>query len=135
MAFLSEREQILRYKGSSIGKKTPPGGTPQGTRLGILLSLVLINMTGFPDGELEKNVGAVIMKPLNKRKPIEKAHMKYIADLSFVQGLELKTCSRKRTDEQPWPLPYRSRTGHYFPENESALQDQGIKLNHYGQDH
>ena len=107
MAFLSEREQILRYKGSSIGKKTPPGGTPQGTRLGILLSLVLINMTGFPDGELEKNVGAVIMKPLNKRKPIEKAHMKY----------------------------YRSRTGHYFPENKSALQDQGIKLNHYGQDH
>ena len=64
MAFLSERELILRYKGCSSGKKSLPGGTPQGTRLGMLLFLVLINMTGFPDGELEKNVGEVITKPV-----------------------------------------------------------------------
>ena len=129
MAFLSERELILRYKGLSSGKKALPGGTPQGTRLGMLLFLVLINMTGFPDGELEKNVGEVITKPLNKRKPLEKAHMKYIDDLSFVQGLELKTCLRKRTEEQPRPLSYRCRTGHFLPESESALQDQVMNKN------
>ena len=135
MAFLSERELILRYKGVSSGKKSLPGGTPQGTRLGMLLFLVLINMTGFPDGELEKNVGEVITKPLNKRKPLEKAHMKYIDDLSFVQGLELKTCLRKRTEEQPRPLSYRCRTGHFLPESESALHDQVKKLNKYVQEY
>ena len=74
----------------------------------------LINMTGFPDGELEKNVGEVITKPLNKRKPLEKAHMKYIDDLSFVQGLELKTCLRKRTEEQPRPYLIGAALGTFY---------------------
>ena len=32
MAFLTERELIVRYKGKCSGRKSLPGGTPKGTR-------------------------------------------------------------------------------------------------------
>ena len=115
MAFLSNRELILRYKGRNSSKKSLPGGTPQGTRLGMFLFLVLINMAGFDESEQEKNIGAVITKPLRERKPLQKAHMKYIDDLSFVQGLDLKKCLKKQTGEIPRPVPFHACTEHYLP--------------------
>ena len=90
MAFLTERELILRYKGKSSGRKSLPGGSPQGTRLGMFLFLILINFAGFDSSELEKDIGTLITKPLTKRKPIHKSHMKYIDDLTFAHSLELK---------------------------------------------
>ena len=47
MAFLTNRKMIVRYKGKQSGMKSLPGGGPQGTLLGLLLFIVLINDVGF----------------------------------------------------------------------------------------
>ena len=48
IGFLSDRELILRYKGGQSDRKSLPGGSPQGTRLGMFLFLIMINFAGFP---------------------------------------------------------------------------------------
>ena len=55
VAFLTDRDLILRYKGKSSDRKRLPGGSPQGTRLGMFLFLILINFAGF---ETDENVTA-----------------------------------------------------------------------------
>lgn len=135
MAFLTDRELILRYKGKSSGRKSLPGGSPQGTRLGMFLFLILINFAGFESCELEKNIGSVITQPLNERNPIVNSHMKYIDDLSYVHSLDLKKCLKKNTDMNfPRPLSYHDRTEHYLPESESVIQTQVNKLNRFAED-
>ena len=47
MAFLSDRRMLVRYNGKKSSMKYLPGGGPQGTLLGLLLFLVLINDLGF----------------------------------------------------------------------------------------
>ena len=55
IAFLTDRQMLVRYKGKRSSVKSLPGGGPQGTLLGLFLFLVLINDTGFK-GQLN-NVG------------------------------------------------------------------------------
>ena len=47
MGFLSDRVMLVRYKGFTTDSKPLPGGGPQGTLLGLLLFLILINDCGF----------------------------------------------------------------------------------------
>ena len=65
-----------------------PGGGPQGTVLGMFLFIVLINLVGFKSQV--KDVGKVITKPLNKRKPMDTIHLKFIDDLTVAESLNLK---------------------------------------------
>ena len=44
MGFLTERVMVVRYKGETSETKQLPGGGPQGTLLGLLLYLILINL-------------------------------------------------------------------------------------------
>ena len=53
IGFLTNRELIVRYKGGSSGRKAMPGGTPQGTILGLFLFLIIVNSAGYQ--ELEKD--------------------------------------------------------------------------------
>ena len=55
MGFLSERVMIVRYKGEVTDTKPLPGGGPQGTLLGLLLFLILINDCGFENQESKNN--------------------------------------------------------------------------------
>ena len=129
MAFLSDRELILRYKGKLSKNKSLPGGTPQGTRLGMFLFLILINFAGYESHELQHNIGSVITKPLKERKPILKSHMKYIDDLSYLHAIDLrKSLIKSNETEKQRPLHYHERTGHVLKESESVLQEQVIKL-------
>ena len=58
MGFLSDRELILWYKGAKSEKKSLPGGSPQGTRLGMFLFLIMINFAGFPFQNIERGTCA-----------------------------------------------------------------------------
>ena len=60
ISFLSNRKMVVRYKGAMSGLKELPGGSPQGTMLGLLLFLVLINDVGFTNQE--NNIGEQITR-------------------------------------------------------------------------
>ena len=85
IGFLRDRELIVRYKGKHSSRKALPGGTPQGTILGLFLFLI---SAGFK--HLEKNLGSQITLGLNKRIPLPYSHMKYVDDISLVQSINLK---------------------------------------------
>ena len=65
MAFLSNRRMLVRYKGKLSSIKNLPGGGPQGTLLGLLLFLVLINDVGF-EGQFN-NAGKLITSKRNMK--------------------------------------------------------------------
>ena len=141
ISFLKEREMIVRQKGKHSSKKSLPGGTPQGTRLGMFLFLVLINFAGFAPNTRAKNIGNEVTKSRKERKPIVSTHMKYIDDLSLAASLDLKENLVKSTDQDiQRPLSYHERTLHTLPEDKNIIQqefntlqaisrDQGMVIN------
>ena len=94
----------------------------------MFLFLVFINMTGFHESEVQRKVGEIITKPLVERKPLERAHMKFIDDLSFVHGLNLKNSLKKHSAVIPRPVQYHNRTGHFLPESETFYKIKPLNL-------
>ena len=132
IGFLKNRELIVRYKGGNSGKKAMPGGTPQGTILGLFLFLIIVNSAGYK--QLEKNLGSKTTQSLNKRTPIPYSHMKYVDDLSLVQSLNLPDCLT--TNPNPvHPVTYRNRTHHILPDTACDLQMQLNRLHAHSQAH
>ena len=76
ISFLREREMIVRQKGKKSSKKSLQGGTPQGTRPGMFLFLVLINFAGFAPNTRVKNIGKEVTKSQKERKPIANTHFR-----------------------------------------------------------
>ena len=133
MGFLEERELILRYKGCSSSRKSLPGGGPQGTKLGLFLFLILINAAGYQ--KLEKNTGLIITQNMQRRKPLQDIHLKYIDDLSLAEALNLKECLVGNPDPNPpRPFTYHERTNQVLPPGACQLQEELDKLQKYCQD-
>ena len=66
MGFLSERVMVVRYKGATSDEKPLPGGGPQGTLLGLLFFLILINSCWLKD---YNDIGPDVTKPKGKFAP------------------------------------------------------------------
>ena len=134
IAFLSERELTVKYKGSNSSKKRLPGGSPQGTRLGMFLFLVLINHAGIPADDQILNIGEQITTSKNKRKTMVKTHMKYINDLSIAAAINLKE-NLVVDPDLPKPLSYHERTNHTLPAANNLMQEQFNQLLEYANEH
>ena len=133
MGFLQERELILRYKGGCSSKKALPGGSPQGTRLGLFLFLILINAVGY--NHLEKKTGLLITKNMHKRKPQQNIHLKYIDDLSMAEAINLREKLVENPDPNPSrPFTFHDRTNHVLPPGACLLQEQLDSLQKYCQE-
>ena len=87
MAFLTDRNMVVRYKGAKSSKKYLPGGGPQGTLLGLLLFLGLINDAGF-DNQCN-NAGEIITSKKNF-KAANQIHLKYVDDMTIAEAIKLK---------------------------------------------
>ena len=136
VAFLTDRELILRYKGKTSDRKRLPGGSPRGTRLGMFLFLILINFAGFNDDELITKLGPHITKPLSRRSPIGKKHLKYIDDLSYLTSINLKTKLEVNQDPNPIrPVAFHDRTGHHLPDQDCEIINQIEKLEGFVDEH
>ena len=61
IGFLTNRELILRYKGGQSDRKRLPGGSPQGTRLGMFLFLIMINIAGSHFRILKGRLGKLLL--------------------------------------------------------------------------
>ena len=136
ISFLSEREFLVRQKGKTSSKKRLPGGTPQGSRLGLFLFLVLINFAGFEPNTHVNNIGTEITKSHKNRRPISSTHMKYIDDLSLCVALNLKeNLVQNPNKDIPRPLSYHERTGHELPQDKNIIQHEFDKLQALSRDH
>ena len=130
--FLTDRDLIVRHKGCSSSRQSLPGGGPQGTRLGLLIFLILINGAGFTN--LEKHMGVKISEKLNKRTPIPYTHMKYIDDMSLAESVNLKE-ALVPNPSPTLPLQYHDRTHHVLPTSKLHLQAALQSLEEYSRTH
>ena len=112
MGFLQDRTLIVSYNGEKSGRKNMPGGSPQGTILGLFLFLVQINEAGFE--EENREIGIRITKAINKRKEIPTKHWKYVDDLTIGEAIDLKRVLESKKDMEK-PLKYHNRTEQILP--------------------
>ena len=129
IAFLTDRKMLVKYKGKQSGIKNLPGGGPQGTLLGLLLFLVLINDVGFDDQI--NNAGDLITSKRNMRTANE-IHLKYIDDLTLAEAINLpeKLISVPES-VRPMPDLFHARTGHTLPVQNSGVYKQLLKTIDY----
>ena len=119
MGFLSNRSMVLNYKGSSSSEKPLPGGGAQGTLLGLLLFLVLINDCGFQSQSPE--IGKIIIQP-RRKFTASTLHAKFIDDLTILEALKLDDALIQNTN-RTLPDQYHARTGHKLnPEVSQVLK-------------
>ena len=129
MAFLSGRCMVVRYKGKLSSTKSLPGGGPQGTLLGLLLFLVLINDAGF-DNQLN-NAGELLTSRRNM-KDVNSIHLKYVDDMTLAEAIDLnKNLVYVPDSERVQPDRYLARLGYTLPSENSKVQQQLIKTEEY----
>ena len=131
MAFLTNRSMIVRYRGARSSQKSLPGGGPQGTLLGLLLFLVLINDVGFKN-QLN-NAGEMATSKRNM-KEANRIHLKYVDDLLLAEAIDLKTTLIPSEDSRPRPDCYHARTGHQLPVEKSQVFKQLLETEKYAED-
>ena len=130
MAFLTNRSMVVRYKGTKSSTKSLPGGGPQGTLLGLLLFLVLINDAGW-DNQVN-NAGAIITSKKNF-KAANEIHLKYVDDMTIAEAVKLKD-RLVDVPVRPQPDPYHARTGHALPNERSKVYKKLVETNQYAAD-
>ena len=127
MGFLSNREMVVKYGGITSQTKSLPGGGPQGTLLGLLLFLILINDCGFK--EEDQRIGDVITQQKKKFLPTT-THANYVDDLTIVEALNLKLTLVPNPD-RPLPDSFHARLGLRLPVDKSKVYDQLTKIQEY----
>ena len=129
MAFLTDRRMLVRYNGKQSSTKYLPGGGPQGTLLGLLLFLVLINDMGF---ENQKNNAGELITRRKNLKAANVIHLKYVDDLTLAESINLKD-KLVSVPEPVRPLPdnFHAKTGHVLPKQCSQVHDQLLKIKEY----
>jgi hypothetical protein len=117
ISYLSGRYMILRYKGAKSKKHRMPGGSPQGTLLGILLYLVYVSDIGMDPSttsQTDMNVPDLPYIPFPPPPAVSEQQIR----LKFVDDLSVAECIR--LDKQ---LKWNSdQTGYFLPPQESLLQ-------------
>ena len=131
MGFLSQRSMVVRYKGVTTESKPLPGGGPQGTLLGLLLFLILINQCGFKDKNM--SIGQQITNPKDKFIP-QTLHAKYVDDLMIAESFNIEETLLPNPD-RPLPDSYHQRLGQILPEDQSLVYSQLHQIHQYANDH
>ena len=106
MGFLAERVLVVRYKGETSTAQSLPGGGPQGTLLGLLLFLILINLCG-DQGYSE--IGKEITNPKKKFTP-SSFHAKFVDDMTVAEAFNISESVLPNPD-RPLPDTYHARLG------------------------
>ena len=124
MAFLEDRSMVVRYQGATSDPKKLPGGGPQGTLLGLLLFIILINDLGFENQT--NNVGELITCK-KKIQEFNAIHLKYVDDFSVAEAVKMNDLSHVPVQCRPQPDSLHDRTGHKL-EPESSQVYKTLKM-------
>ena len=122
MAFLKDRTMVVRLNGATSSPRNLPGGGPQGTLLGLLLFLVMINDIGFDNQK--NNTGELITSRRNIMEA-NQIHLKFVDDLTVAESLILKDSVKPvPLTSRPQPDTYHKRTGHELIPHKSSVLSQ-----------
>ena len=131
VAFLTNRQMKVKYKGAYSTLFSLPGGGPQGSLLGLFLFLVLINDVGFQDQV--NNTGEIITRKKNV-KEMNQIHLKYVDDMALAESIDMKKqLVHIPVDSRPQPDAYRARTGHGLMVETSKICDQLTQIQAYAE--
>ena len=134
IGYLTGRILRVRYKGIISSDKELNAGTGQGCLLGMWCFLFLCNSAGPEKSNI--NIGEIITKPLQQRRPIVQMKKKWIDDMTVVGSLNLK--KSLISDESIFlngPVTYHNRTGHNLPASENFIQHDMDAIQKYATDH
>ena len=117
ISYLSGRYMILRYKGAKSKKHRMPGGSPQGTLLGVLLYLVYVSDIGMDPSttsQTDMNVPDLPSIPFPPPPAVseQEIRLKFVDDLSVAECIRLDKQLKCNSDN----------TGYLLPPQESLLQ-------------
>ena len=121
IGFLTNRRMLVRYKGKTSTIKSLPGGGPQGTLLGLLLFIVLINDLGFESAK-------------SNLRTLNELHLKYIDDFTVAESIDLSS-QLECIEDRELPDSYHARTGHTLPTENSKVYSQLIATKDYAMNH
>ena len=106
---------ILRHNGAASSKHLMPGGSPQGTLLGVLLYLVYVSDIGMDPPQPTIAVPGVVDLP-SVEFPPPPATSELKLRLKFVDDLSMAECVRLDTQL------HQGQGGYILPSDESVLQ-------------
>ena len=133
IAFLKDRTMVVKYKSAVSDPRCLPGGGPQGTLLGLLLFIRLINDLGFDDQSNE--VGEIITCK-RRIKELNLLHLKFVDDFSIAEAVNMrKQLSMLPVDSRPQPDNYHDRTGHTLEPRNSRVYSQLVQTEKYAAKH
>ena len=126
MGFLTDRMMVVRYKGETSDVRPLPGGGPQGTLLGLLLFLILINMCGETTYE---GIGNVITKSKTKFSP-STFHAKFVDDMTIAESFNIKD-SVIPNPNRVLPDTYHARLGQQLDPVKSKVYKKIMEIKDY----
>ena len=132
IAFLEDRSMVVRYQGEVSDPRLLPGGGPQGTLLGLLLFIIVINDLGFQN---QSNDAGELITCKKRIKEFNLIHLKYVDDFAIAEAVKMKEqLTSVPVDQRPQPDSFHDRTGHCLQPEDSKVFSQLINTESYAQE-
>ena len=134
ISYLTERTMILKYNGAESLPQSLPGGSVQGSLVGIILFIIELSDAGMPV-PLQPNMDDVISVSSPAPSITEnEIRLKYVDDQTQGEVLKLQEVLNLRAD-LTGPRSYHDRHGHVLPEDKSLLQKRLNEVQEYTKIH
>ena len=127
--FLINRTMVLKYNDTDSKEYAIQAGGPQGTLLGLLLFLILINACCSLDRNLA--IGHDVTGNRSKFTP-STFYAKYVDDISIAESIDLRS-SLRQSSTIVHPTPYHARLGLSLPSSTSKVFAELLKVREYAE--